>query len=59
MLRPGLARFSSYLEACAAVSDILAKEAAASASGLEPIDEDDEDSEEEVRVRGPMKVWDR
>lgn len=50
VLRPGLVRFVSYPEACAAVSDILAKEAAASASGLEPIDEDDDDdSEEDVR----------
>jgi hypothetical protein len=54
VLRPGLVRFASYPEACAAVSDILAKEAAASASGLEPIDEDDDDdSEDEVG----SKVW--
>jgi hypothetical protein len=48
VLRPGLVRFASYAEAGAAVGDILAKEAAASASGLEPIDEDDEDSDDEV-----------
>lgn len=41
-----MARFSSYAEAAAAVSDILAKEAAASASGLEPIEEDESDDEE-------------
>jgi hypothetical protein len=51
VLRPGLFRFSSYGEALTAVGDILAKEAAASASGLEAIDEeDDEDEREEVRI---------
>jgi hypothetical protein len=40
-------QFTSYAEAAAAVSDILAKEAAASASGLEPIKEEDSDDEEE------------
>lgn len=40
-------QFSSYAEAAAAVSDILAKEAAATASGLEPIEEEESDEEEE------------
>ncbi|WIA32391.1 hypothetical protein OEZ86_003220 [Tetradesmus obliquus] len=46
-LRPRLVQFSSYAEAAAAVSDILAKEAAATASGLEPIEEEESDEEEE------------
>lgn len=48
VLRPGLVRFSGYPEACAAVADILEREAAASASGLEPIDEEEEEDSEEV-----------
>jgi len=54
VLRPGLVRFISFADASAAVSDILSKEAAASASGLEPIDEEDDedDSDEEVRGEG-------
>lgn len=50
MLRPGLARFPSYADALTAVGDILAKEAAATASGLPAIDEED-DSEEEDEGR--------
>jgi hypothetical protein len=46
-LRPRLVQFTSYAEAASAVSDILAREAAASASGLEPIEEEEEDEEEE------------
>jgi hypothetical protein len=46
-LRPRLVQSTSYAEAAAAVSDILAKEAAASASGLEPIEEEESDDEEE------------
>jgi hypothetical protein len=52
VLRPGLVRFSGYPEASAAVADILEREAAASASGLEPIDEEEEEDSDEVGVGG-------
>ncbi|KAF8071278.1 UPF2 [Scenedesmus sp. PABB004] len=52
-LRPGLPRFASYADAATAVGALLAKEAAASASGLAPIDEDDdEESESDDAARG-------
>jgi len=45
-LRPGLQRFGTPVEAMRAVHEILAKEAAASASGLEPIEEEEDEETE-------------
>lgn len=55
-IRPSLVRFQSYDAAAAAVGDILAREAAASASGLEPIEEEDSDAESDDQEQEQPKV---